>query len=62
MSYFEKGYQMYVEKCEQFGLQPVNFRYYVNQLSYQQLLAYNGYAMEQEMRQHDQSSNRNSLL
>ncbi|MER2028302.1 MAG: transcriptional regulator [Solibacillus sp.] len=53
MSYFEKGYQMYVEKCEQFGLQPVNFRYYVNQLSYQQLLAYNGYAMEQEMRQND---------
>ncbi|MGN7479256.1 transcriptional regulator [Solibacillus silvestris] len=50
MMNFEQGYSVYVEKCEQFGLQPVNYRYYVNQLSHEQLLAYNGYAIQQEMK------------
>lgn len=50
MTTFEQGFELYVEKCEQFGLQPVNFRYYVNQLSHEQLLAYNQYATEQEMK------------
>lgn len=50
MIYYEEGYYVYVEKCEQFGLEPVNFRYFINQLSPQQLRAYNYYAMQQEMK------------
>lgn len=50
MTIFTQGFELYVEKCKQFGLQPVNFRYYVNQLSHDQLLAYNYYATEQEMK------------
>ncbi|WP_336046618.1 transcriptional regulator [Solibacillus ferritrahens] len=50
MIHYEEGYSVYVEKCEQFGLEPVNFRYFVNMLSPQQLLAYYNYAIEQEMK------------
>ncbi|MEK4699851.1 transcriptional regulator [Solibacillus sp. FSL R7-0668] len=49
MTMFQQGYQVYVKKCEQFGLEPVNFRYYVMQLSSEQLQAYNTYASEMEM-------------
>lgn len=41
MTIYREGYEVYVEKCEQFGLEPVNFRYYVIQLSQEQLNAYN---------------------
>lgn len=41
MTIYREGYEVYVEKCEQFGLDPVNFRYYVIQLSQEQLNAYN---------------------
>ena len=41
MTNYQEGYQMYLKKCEHFGLEPVNFRYYVIQLSQDQLLAYN---------------------
>ncbi|WP_431030389.1 transcriptional regulator [Lysinibacillus sp. LZ02] len=41
MTMYQEGYQIYREKCEQFGLEPVNFRYYVIQLSQEQLDAYN---------------------
>lgn len=50
MTTFRQGFELYLEKCEQFGLQPVNFRYYVNQLSHDQFLAYNRYATEQGMK------------
>lgn len=41
MTMYQEGYEVYVKKCEQFGLEPVNFRLYVNQLSKEQLFAYN---------------------
>lgn len=41
MTMYQEGYKMYLEKCEQFGLEPINFRYYVIQLSREQLNAYN---------------------
>lgn len=48
MTIFQEGYKIYVQKCEQFGIEPVNFRYYILQLSPEQLQAYNTYAMEME--------------
>ena len=45
MSMYRKGYEMYVMKCEQFGVEPVNFHLYVNQLSKEQLTAYNEQAV-----------------
>lgn len=45
MGMYKEGYQVYVEKCTQFGLEPINFRYYVMQLSQEQLSAYNEQAM-----------------
>ncbi|MEO4055169.1 transcriptional regulator [Solibacillus sp. CAU 1738] len=41
MSMYREGYECYLEKCELFGLEPVNFRYYVIQLSPEQLTAFN---------------------
>ncbi|MEK4628756.1 MAG: transcriptional regulator [Solibacillus sp.] len=35
-----QAYEVYVKKCEQFGLEPVNFRYFIIQLSEQQINAY----------------------
>lgn len=49
MTMFQLGYEVYVQKCAQFGLEPVNFRYYVLQLSPEQLEAYNTYASEVTM-------------
>lgn len=41
MAMYRKGYEVYVMKCGQFGIEPVNFHLYVNQLSKEQLHAYN---------------------
>ena len=41
MSMYQEGYEVYRKKCEQFELDPINFRYYVIQLSLDQLNAYN---------------------
>ena len=41
MTMYQEGYEVYVKKCEYFGLEPVNFRLYVMQLSKEQLFAYN---------------------
>lgn len=46
MTMYQEGYKMYLEKCEQYGLEPVNFRYYVMQLSQDQLNAYNEKAQQ----------------
>lgn len=47
MSTYRQGYQVYLKKCEQFGLEPVNFRYYINQLSQDQLDAFNAQATKE---------------
>ena len=42
---YRDGFDFYLEKCEQFGLEPINFYYYVNQLSQEQLEYYNEAAL-----------------
>lgn len=49
MTAYRHGYEVYVKKCEQFGLDPVNFRYYVIKLSPQQLNAFNEQAQQEGM-------------
>lgn len=46
MSMYQEGYEYYVSKCEFFGLEPISFRYYLIQLSQEQLDAYNEQALE----------------
>ncbi|MFP3919994.1 transcriptional regulator [Lysinibacillus telephonicus] len=46
MSMYQEGYEYYVSKCEDFGLQPINFYYYVQLLSQEQLDAFNQQAKE----------------
>lgn len=41
MSIYREGYDYYVAKCMDFGLEPINFYYYVLQLSQEQLDAFN---------------------
>lgn len=41
MSVYREGYDYYVSKCMDFGLEPINFYYYVLQLSEEQLDAFN---------------------
>ncbi|RHW37541.1 transcriptional regulator [Lysinibacillus yapensis] len=41
MSKYREGYEYYVAKCMDFGLEPINFYYYVLHLSREQLDAYN---------------------
>lgn len=41
MTMYQEGYEVYCERCEQFGLEPINFRYYIMQLSHDQLNAFN---------------------
>ena len=41
MTMYQQGYEVYVKKCVQFGLEPVHIRLYVMQLSKEQLFAYN---------------------
>ncbi|HWL24068.1 MAG TPA: transcriptional regulator [Ureibacillus sp.] len=46
MSNYKEGYDYYVLKCEEFGIEPINFYYYVLSLSPQQLDAYNEQAIK----------------
>lgn len=48
MTVYRQGYEVYVKKCEQFGLEPINFHYYVLQLTTKQLNAFNHQATQQE--------------
>lgn len=41
MFIYREGYDYYVAKCMDFGLEPINFYYYVLQLSQEQLDAFN---------------------
>lgn len=50
MSMYQEGYDYYVSKCMDFGLQPINFYYYVQLLSQEQLDAYNQQAQERKGR------------
>lgn len=46
MSYYQDGYEYYVLKCEQFGLKPINFVNFVQNLSEEQLDQFNEHAQE----------------
>lgn len=41
VSKYREGYEFYCEMCERYGLEPISFRYYIIQLSQEQLSAYN---------------------
>ncbi|OCS84573.1 transcriptional regulator [Caryophanon latum] len=41
MTAYTAGYELYKKMCEAHGLTPINFRLYINQLSTEQLLAFN---------------------
>lgn len=41
MSIYREGYDFYCEMCRKFGLEPINFYYYIQQLTQEQLMAYN---------------------
>lgn len=46
MSMYHEGYDYYVTKCMDFGLEPVNFYYFVHQLSEEQFKAFNEQAAQ----------------
>ncbi|TSI09732.1 MULTISPECIES: transcriptional regulator [Lysinibacillus] len=50
MSMYREGYEYYLTKCEDFGLEPINFYYYVQQLSQEQLDQFNEQAREMKGR------------
>lgn len=41
MLMYQEGYELYCEMCYKFGLEPINFHYYIQQLTQEQLAAYN---------------------
>ncbi|WP_054767744.1 hypothetical protein [Lysinibacillus parviboronicapiens] len=41
MTDYRKGYEFYRQMCEKHGLEPINFHYYILNLSQEQLDAYN---------------------
>lgn len=41
MLMYRDGYEFYCEMCSRFGLEPINYHYYLMQLSQEQLVAYN---------------------
>lgn len=45
MTMYKEGYRFYCEMCENFGIDAIPFRYYVLQLSKEQLTAYNRQAL-----------------
>lgn len=49
MAQYREGYELYCKKCEQFNLEPINFYYYMNKLSQEQLEYYNEAAHEREL-------------
>ncbi|MFC5543122.1 MAG: transcriptional regulator [Bacilli bacterium] len=44
MTTYQEGYEYYVSKCEQFGLEPINFSIFVEHLSQEQLDQFNEHA------------------
>lgn len=45
---YEIGYSYYKEVCQQYGLEPINFAFYLLSLSKQQLDAYNERAIQKK--------------
>lgn len=45
---YQEGYNYYVSKCEQFGLDPINFYSFIQQLSLEQLDAFNEQASQEK--------------
>ncbi len=41
MTDYRQGYEFYRQICDQHGLEPINFHYYILNLSQEQLDAYN---------------------
>ncbi|AVK85065.1 transcriptional regulator [Lysinibacillus sp. NPDC047702] len=41
MTDYREGYEFYKQVCEKHGLEPINFHYYILNLSQEQLDAYN---------------------
>lgn len=41
MDFYRKGYQIYCEACEQYGMPSMNFHLYIKQLTEEQLNAFN---------------------
>jgi len=41
MTDYREGYEFYRQVCEEHGLEPINFHYYILNLSQEQLDAYN---------------------
>lgn len=46
MSNYKFGYEYYKEACERYDLEPLNFHYFLLNLSQEQLDAYNGGAVQ----------------
>lgn len=44
MTNYREGYEFYRHICEEHGLEPINFHYYILNLSQEQLNAYNEHA------------------
>ncbi|MEA0562595.1 transcriptional regulator [Lysinibacillus irui] len=44
MTDYRDGYEFYRQVCEEHGLEPINFHYYMLNLSQEQLDAYNQHA------------------
>ncbi|TKI66267.1 transcriptional regulator [Lysinibacillus mangiferihumi] len=49
MAHYREGYELYCKKCEQFNLEPINFYYFMNKLSQEQLEFYNEAAHERKL-------------
>lgn len=41
MSNYQEGYDYYVLKCKEFGIEPINLYHYLKSLSEEQLAAFN---------------------
>lgn len=48
LAQYREGYDYYCKKCEQFNLEPINYYYYMNKLSQEQLAYYNEAAQERK--------------
>jgi hypothetical protein len=42
------GYDIYVEKCISYGIEPLNFKQFIGKLSHEQLESYANYAQQDE--------------
>ncbi|MEK4229536.1 transcriptional regulator [Solibacillus sp. FSL H8-0538] len=50
MSDYRSGYEYYRKACEEHGLEPINFHYFILNLSHEQLDTYNERAQQKRGR------------